>query len=57
MTTNEWVVRQPGARVRPLVERYIGYRMAGYAPATHRGLPSGHMTFIVSIDRPIDVVQ
>ncbi len=57
MTTNEWVVRRPGRRIRPFVERYIGYRMTGYAPATHRGLPSRHMTFIVSIDDPIDVVQ
>lgn len=57
MATNEWVLRRPGPRVRPFVERYIGYRMAGFEPATHRGLPSRHMTFIVSIDRPIDVVQ
>ena len=55
--TSEWVVRRPGPRVRPFVERYVGYRMSGYEPAIHRGLPSGHMTFIVSIDRPIDVVQ
>lgn len=57
MTTNTWVARQPGPRVTPFVERYIGYRMAGHEPAVHRGLPSGHMTFIVSIDDPIDVVQ
>lgn len=57
MTTNEWVTSRPAARVRPFVERYIGYRMAGYEPAVHRGLPSGRMTFIVSIDHPIDVVQ
>ena len=31
--------------------------MTGFAPATHRGLPSGGLTFIVSIDRPVDVVQ
>lgn len=57
MTTNEWVVRQPGRRIRPFVERYVGYRMTGHESAVHRGLPSRHMTFIVSIDRPIDVVR
>lgn len=57
MTRNEWVLGHPAPRVAPFVDRYIGYRMSGYAPAVHRGLPSRHMTFIVSIDRPIDVVQ
>ncbi|HWB71659.1 MAG TPA: helix-turn-helix domain-containing protein [Egibacteraceae bacterium] len=57
MATNERVVSRPGPRVRPFVERYVGYRMAGYEPAMHRGLPSRYMTFIVSIDHPIDVVR
>lgn len=57
MTTNEWVVSRPAGRVRQFVERYVGYRMAGFEPGVHRGLPSRHMTFIVSIDRPIDVVR
>lgn len=57
MTTNTWVVSRPGERVRRFVERYVGYRMVGFEPGVHRGLPSRHMTFIVSIDRPIDVVQ
>ncbi|MDP8927193.1 MAG: helix-turn-helix domain-containing protein [Actinomycetota bacterium] len=48
---------RPGPRVRPFVDRYVGYRMAGYEPAAHRGLPSRHMSFIVSIDHRIDVVQ
>ncbi|MEX0868947.1 MAG: hypothetical protein WD011_04670, partial [Nitriliruptoraceae bacterium] len=57
MATNEWVVHRPVRRVRPFVERYVGYRMTGYDPALHRGLPSRRMTFIVGIDRPIDVVR
>lgn len=57
MKTNEWVVSRPGPRVRHFVERYVGYRMAGHEPAVHRGLPSRHMTFIISIDHPIDVVR
>jgi AraC-like DNA-binding protein len=57
MTTNKWVTCLPGPRMRSYVARYLGYRMAGHEPAVHRGLPSGHMTFIFSIDHPIDVVQ
>jgi AraC-like DNA-binding protein len=57
MRTNEQLVSRPGPRVRQFVERYVGYRMAGHEPAVHRGLPSRHMTFIVSIDRTIDVVR
>jgi AraC-like DNA-binding protein len=57
MKTSELVVSRPGPRVGAFVERYIGYRMTGYDPAVHRGLPSRHMTFIVSIGHPIDVVK
>lgn len=57
MATDEWVVGRPGPRVRPLVERYVGYRLAGPEPAVHRGLPSRHLTFLVSVGAPIDVVR
>lgn len=39
------------------IDRYLGYRMAGFAAAIHRGLPSRHMTFIVAIGPTIDVVE
>jgi len=51
-----WVLGTPAARLRPFVERYVGYRMLGYPPGLHRGLPSRHMTFIASIGEPIHVV-
>jgi AraC-like DNA-binding protein len=38
------------------VERYLGYRLSGFPPGVHRGLPSRHLTFIVGIGSPIDVV-
>lgn len=57
MATSAWVVGRPAPRLRPVVDRYVGYRMAGLAPGVHRGLPSGRMTFIVSIDHEIDVVR
>lgn len=53
---NDWVIRAPDPRLRPAVDRYVGYRMTGFAPGLHRGLPSRYMTFIVSIGPPINVV-
>lgn len=38
------------------IDRYVGYRMSGFAAAVHRGLPSRHMTFIVAVGPTIDVV-
>jgi AraC-like DNA-binding protein len=51
-----WVLGTPAGRLQPFVERYVGYRMLGYPPGVHRGLPSRHMTFIASIGEPIHVV-
>jgi AraC-like DNA-binding protein len=37
------------------VDRYVGYRQEGFAPGLHRGLPSHHLTFIVSLADPVDI--
>jgi AraC-like DNA-binding protein len=50
------VVWRPGEWLRPYVERYVGYRLVGFPAGLHRGLPSRHLTFIVSIGTDIDVV-
>src|SRR5919106_1900032 len=52
----EWVTRAPVGRLRPFVDRYLGYRLVGFPAGLHRGVPSRHMTFIVSIGADIDVV-
>jgi AraC-like DNA-binding protein len=52
----EWVTALPSPGLRPFIDRYVGYRMTGFAPGVHLGLPSRHMTFIVSVGSPIDVV-
>ncbi|WP_328442034.1 helix-turn-helix transcriptional regulator [Streptomyces sp. NBC_00444] len=52
----EWVAAAPAPPLRPFIERYCGYRLTGFPPALHRGLPSRHMTFVVSIGDDIDVV-
>ncbi|MGH9279602.1 MAG: helix-turn-helix domain-containing protein [Acidimicrobiales bacterium] len=46
---------RPAARLRPLIDAYIGYRLTGPA-GVHRGLPARHLTCIVSIGAPIHVV-
>jgi AraC-like DNA-binding protein len=50
------VVRRPAPRLQPFVESYVGYREAGLQGGIHRGLPSRHLTFIVSIGPEIQVV-
>jgi AraC-like DNA-binding protein len=51
-----WILRRPAPALAHVVERYIGYRAVGFPPGIHRGLPSRHQTFIVSIGPAIDVV-
>ena len=49
------VVGVPAPRLRPFVDHYVGYRYEGFAPGVHAGLPSRHLTLIVSLAEPIDV--
>jgi AraC-like DNA-binding protein len=51
-----WVTRRPAPPLAALIDRYVGYRMTGFPPGLHRGLPSRHLTLIVSVGPPIDVV-
>lgn len=53
----ETQVRLPAPALRSSVAHYVGYRLAGFPPGLHRGLPSRHLTFIVSIGEPIVVVE
>ncbi|WP_280233300.1 AraC family transcriptional regulator [Nocardia cyriacigeorgica] len=53
---SEVVTARPAPGLAAFIDRYIGYRMSGYPPGLHRGLPSRHMTFIVAIGPTIDVV-
>lgn len=41
------------AALRPFVAAAIGYRQEGLAPGMHRGLPSPHLTFVVTLDEPL----
>jgi AraC-like DNA-binding protein len=52
---SQWIVQRPAPALTLLIESYVGYRMLGFPAGVHRGLPSRHMTFIVSIGTDIDV--
>ncbi len=48
-----WAVRQPHPVVRPLVTRYVGYAQEDVTLAVHRGLPSRHVTLVISLAGPV----
>lgn len=48
-----WAVRQPHPVVRPLVARYVGYAQDEVTLAVHRGLPSRHVTLVISLAGPV----
>ena len=41
--------------LQPYVETYVGYRYAGFPPGEHMGLPSRHLTFVISFDAPVEL--
>ncbi|HJT02212.1 MAG TPA: helix-turn-helix domain-containing protein [Pseudonocardiaceae bacterium] len=51
----EMVTGKPQAQLRRLVAGYTGYRIAGARPGVHRGLPSRHLTFIVTLAGTVDL--
>lgn len=51
----EFAFGRPHGVLRPHVERYVGYRLEGFPAGIHRGLPSRHLTLIVSIGAPVEV--
>jgi AraC-like DNA-binding protein len=53
----DWLTGRPSAALRPFIDRYVGYRLTGFDAGIHRGLPSRHLTFIVSIGPGIEVVS
>ncbi len=51
----EMVVGSPRPPLAPLVSGYSGYRIEGAPPGVHRGLPSRHLTLIVTLDGTVDL--
>lgn len=52
-----WIKHRPAPALARHVDHYIGYRLAGFEPGLHRGLPSPNMTLIASIGPSIDIVR
>lgn len=48
--------RIPAPALRGLVDQYVGYQLNGFPPGIHRGLPSRHLTFIISLGPPVEVL-
>ncbi len=49
------VAGRPQPRLSPLVADYTGYRIEGAEPGVHHGLPSRHLTFIVTLSGTVDL--
>jgi AraC-like DNA-binding protein len=45
----------PALALRPFIAAYAGYRQAGVAPATHRGLPTPSLPVIFTSDDPLNI--
>jgi AraC-like DNA-binding protein len=48
---------EPSPRLARLVERAVGYRIAGYPAGVHVGMPSGTVTLVVPLDAPLTVTD
>ncbi|MFD4367855.1 AraC family transcriptional regulator [Rhodococcus sp. NPDC058521] len=49
------VHRVPPPALRQFVHGYDGYRLSGFDPGVHAGLPSPYLTVVLSLDRPLTV--
>lgn len=54
---DEWVVREPHPALKQLVTRYIGYRQHDVTLEVHRGLPSRHVTLVISLEEPVRIAH
>jgi AraC-like DNA-binding protein len=53
--TQQSVVHRVHPRLRPFVAAAVGYRHEGLPPGEHLGLPSPHLTVVVSLDEPLEI--
>ncbi|HVW43555.1 MAG TPA: AraC family transcriptional regulator [Amycolatopsis sp.] len=53
----DWAIRRPHQALRPLISRYIGYTQHDVTLGVHRGLPSRHVTLIISLADPIRLIE
>jgi AraC-like DNA-binding protein len=46
---------RPAQRLRPFVDSYIDFDMAGWPPRLHRGMPDGTLALVISVGAPLTV--
>lgn len=51
----ETVGSRPSHALGWLVGQYVGYRLDGFPPGTHLGLPSASLTIVISLATPTDI--
>jgi len=51
--TVEQAVHPPPQLLRPYVDNAVGFHLRGFPPGEHIGLPSRHLTLIVTFDAPL----
>ncbi|GAB3398511.1 helix-turn-helix domain-containing protein [Amycolatopsis echigonensis] len=51
--SHSWAARPPHPVLRGLVTRYVGYAQENVTLEVHRGLPSRHLTLVISLEKPI----
>lgn len=54
-TTAVSLTHRPPPHLRRYVESAVGYHYAGFGAGVHRGLPSRHLTVVLSLDDPLDM--
>jgi AraC-like DNA-binding protein len=54
---SDTAVNPPAPPLRPFITQYAGFRVSGLPPGVHFGLPSSDVDLIISLGRPIDVIQ
>lgn len=54
---SDWAVARPHNALRHLITRYIGYTQHDVPLGVHRGLPSRHVTLIISLADPVRIVS
>jgi len=53
----EAVSRPAGGAVSPWIDGYLGYRLEGFEPGMHTGMPSHQLTFIISLGGPVEIAR
>lgn len=51
----EGVRRRPAPLLTPYVRRYEAYRLEGFPPGVHLGMPAPEITVVVGISRPVEL--